>query len=56
MNVTRLSRFVSEVVAKRRVADHSSSQDVPPTVVMKMDIEGKGDFYIYSMPNQYWHH
>ena len=36
----RLSKFVNEVVAKRRIPKPRISSPLPPSVVMKMDIEG----------------
>ena len=39
VNVIRLSEFILSTVAKRRLPESSFSK--APTVVMKMDIEGK---------------
>ena len=36
----RLSKFVNEVVATRRIPKPRTSSPLPPSVVMKMDIEG----------------
>ena len=41
VRVMRLSTFVSEVVAKRKLPEGASSKEGrPPRVLMKMDIEG----------------
>ena len=39
VNVIRLSKFILSIVAKRRLPEAAFSK--APTVVMKMDIEGK---------------
>ena len=42
-NVTlmRLSKFVLDVVAHRKIPHLSDADNKPPSVLMKMDIEGK---------------
>ncbi len=54
VSLLRLSTFVSDVVSKRRPGDDHSDhrRRIPPTVVMKMDIEGGGELrtYKYTQP------